>query len=143
MALSGIPLTEIQKQLPSGALLPSGEANFFDISQMHIYNDGSGINVSFPDPPSDDPDTSIYRTYGPNDALLINDQSGIFNYNGLSGVFSNGVDSQQSGILNFAIFNPYIHYFPRETPDNIQETEQVRIPFVADFRVATPYRVYY
>jgi len=141
MALSGVPLTNEQKQLPSGALLPSGEANFFDISQAHAHNGGSGINVPFPHPEGYG-DSGLYRTYGPNDELVIADRSGVFNYDGLDGVFSNGPATQLSGINDFTIFNPYIHYFARSTPNNIRTTEHVRIPFISDYRIATPYGVY-
>jgi hypothetical protein len=37
----------------SDVILPSAEAHFYDVSQAHAHNDGSGINVTFPNPSGD------------------------------------------------------------------------------------------
>lgn len=81
-----LPLTSSQKaQLPSG-LLPSGESNYFDFSQIHDSR-GSGINRVFPSPPSfidiGDGQSGVYRTYGPDDSLVVADVSGIFHASGV------------------------------------------------------------
>jgi hypothetical protein len=106
-AVSGLgpflPLTSGQKiQLP-GRLLPSGEANFFDIYQSHshsgvfsfvigsvsgkITGGASGINFNFPSPPEFIPSgvgqSGLYRTYGPNLSLIVKDVSGIFHASGI------------------------------------------------------------
>tara|TARA_R100000808_G_scaffold24430_1_gene56260 strand:+ start:457 stop:747 length:291 start_codon:yes stop_codon:yes gene_type:complete len=81
-----LPLTSGQKvQLPSG-LLPSGEANYFDFYQAHNSN-GSGINFMFPSPLSfvisGVGQSGLYRTYGPDDSLVVADVSGIFHASGV------------------------------------------------------------
>ena len=43
--VSGIPLSSGDIVLPSGAVLPSGEANFFDIEQQ-----GKALNATYPSP---------------------------------------------------------------------------------------------
>ena len=59
------PLTDEQKVLGSGQVLPSGESNFYDFSQDHSYNDGSGINVNFPSPSNFIDASGTIRTYPP------------------------------------------------------------------------------
>jgi len=143
MTHSGVPLTEAQKALPSGMLLPSGEASFYDLSQNHD-SDGSGINASFPNPTFSDgywDESGIFKTYGPNTGLTVK-QSGLFNYDGLSGVFSNGPATRESGITDFTLFNPYIHYQSRSTPNNISTTVPVKIPFISDYTISITYDVY-
>lgn len=81
-----LPLASGQKaQLPSG-LLPSGEANYFDFSQFHD-SDGSGINSVFPSPlsfiVSSVGQSGFYRTYGPDDSLVVANVSGIFHASGV------------------------------------------------------------
>ena len=81
-----LPLTSGQKaQLPSG-LLPSGESNYFDFSQIHDSN-GSGINSMFPSPlsfvVSGVGQSGVYRTYGSDDSLVVADVSGIFHASGV------------------------------------------------------------
>ena len=83
-----LPLTSDQKtQLPSG-LLPSGESNYFDFSQIQIHDSkGSGINRVFPIPPSfivaGDGQSGVYRTYGADHSLTVKNVSGIFHANGV------------------------------------------------------------
>ena len=159
------PLTEAEKvlkpNLPSG-MLPSGEANFFDVAQHHENNDGSGINAIFPSPDSfivSGPGQSgAYQTYGPNTDLEVVDKSGIFNYNVLSGVFSNGVQSRNASLIDFSFggisagsvtdftgFNNYVHYYGRPTsPGEINHPGfiPIRIPYISDVIVAISYNRY-
>jgi len=145
MTTPHVPLTDAQKALPSGMLLPSGEAGFFDSSQAYDQN-GSGINVSFPNPTFTDgywDDSGIFRTYGPDTALVVAERSGFLAYDGLSGIFSNGPASQLSGINDFTLFNPYIHHYSKNTPTKINTSEAVAIPFVSDYTVSVVYDVYF
>jgi hypothetical protein len=153
------PLTKEEKvlkpNLPSG-MLPSGEANFFDVAQHHEHNDGSGINAIFPSPESfivsGVGQSGAYQTYGPNPNLEVEDTSGIFSYNNLSGVFSNGTQSRNaSGLIDFSFggisagsvtdftgFNNYVHYYgelPPTTSIN-QSIIPIRIPYISDVTVA-------
>jgi len=82
-----LPLLPAQKvQVPTRGILPSGESNYFDISQAHDQK-GSGINLVFPKPPEfivDQPNmTGIYKTYGADSDLVIEDVSGIFHADGV------------------------------------------------------------
>jgi hypothetical protein len=160
MALSGIPLTDEQKTLPSGALLPSGEANFFDAAQYHAHNQGSGINATFPSPESfivsGVGQSGAYQTYGLNSELVVEETSGIFSYNNLSGVFSSGIDA--SGLVDFSFggissdnnptdftrFNNYIHYYGKPTPSSsiISGVIPVKIAYISDVIVAIGYNRY-
>lgn len=144
MTISGVPLTDEQKTLPSGALLPSGEAMFFDITQAHSA-DGSGINATFPSPTFSDSywnNSGIYKTYGPNNDLLISDRSGILHYDHLTSQFSNASGAMISGIRSFTIFNPYIHHYALSTPTNIQTSQPVKIPYISDYTISATYDVY-
>jgi hypothetical protein len=144
MSLSRIPLTNEQKKLPSGALLPSGEANFFDFRQDYSVRNGQGINTDYPNPfftgsgsaliatkPSDSGIDRITTT-GVN--LIGSGEKGILTYNNVSGLFSNAVGSLVSGITDFTIFNPYIHYYGVQTR-NVRgvETVPVTIPYLSDY----------
>ena len=151
--ISGVPLTDEQKTLPSGALLPSGEANFFDVAQYHAHNDGNGINATFPSPESfiasGVGQSGVYQTYGPDSDLEVEDTSGIFSYNNLTGVFSNGTQSRNaSGLIDFSFggisagsvtdftgFNNYVHYYGIGAIP-------VKIPYISDVTVAVSYNRY-
>ena len=159
------PLTEAEKvlkpNLPSG-MLPSGEANFFDVAQHHEHNDGSGINAIFPSPESfivSGPGQSgAYVTNPENPDLKVEDTSGIFSYNSLSGVFSNGTQSRNaSGLIDFSFggisagsvtdftgFNNYVHYYGRPTPPTAlgAGVTPIKIPYISDVIVAISYNRY-
>lgn len=139
MSLSGIPLTNEQKVLPSGALLPSGEANFFDFRQDRSNRNGQGIDTDYPNPffagsgralLATNPTLSGIITSG----LIGGGEQGIFSYNNLSGQFSNAVGSLVSGITDFTIFNPYIHYYGVQVR-NVRGNEiiPVTIPYLSDY----------
>ena len=156
------PLTEEEKAIPSGAILPSGEANFFDVAQHHEHNDGSGINAIFPSPSgfivSGPGQSGVYQTYGPNLGLVVEDTSGIFSYNNLSGVFSNGTQSRNaSGLIDFSFggisagsvtdftgFNNYVHYYGRPTSPSavVSGVIPIRIPYISDVTVGSGYDPY-
>jgi len=160
------PLTKEEKSLPSGQLpsgvLPSGEANFFDVAQHHEHNDGSGINAIFPSPSgfivSGPGQSGAYQTYGPNSGLVVVDTSGIFSYNNLSGVFSNGTQSRNaSGLIDFSFggisagsvtdftgFNNYVHYYGEPTPPTalVAGVTPIKIPYISDVIVAISYNRY-
>ena len=158
------PLTEQEKaltSLPSG-MLPSGEANFFDAAQYHKHNGGDGINATFPSPDSfkvDQPGQSgLYVTNPENPGLEVVDKSGIFSYNNLSGVFSNGTQSRNaSGVIDFSFggvsagsvtdftgFNNYVHYYGEPTPATVLVPGiiPIRIPYISDVTVAVEYNPY-
>ena len=160
------PLTKEEKSLPIGQLpsgvLPSGEANFFDIAQHHEHNEGSGINAVFPSPSgfivSGPGQSGVYQTYGPNPNLEVVDKSGIFSYNNLVGVFSNGTQSRNaSGLIDFSFggisagsvtdftgFNNYVHYYGRPTsPGAINPGFiPIKIPYISDVTIAVEYDPY-
>ena len=83
-------------------IFPSGEANFYDFTQDHSNNDGSGINVPFVDHGS-----GVIATYGPDSNPV--ETSGILAASGLATAFSNSQEVSQTQITNFTIFNNYIH----------------------------------
>jgi hypothetical protein len=158
------PLTKSHKvlkpDLPSG-VLPSGEANFFDVAQHHEHNDGSGINAIFPSPESfivSGPGQSgAYVTNPENPDLEVVDKSGIFSYNNLTGVFSNGVQSRSASIIDFSFggisagsvtdftgFNNYVHYYGEPTPPGavVPGIIPIRIPYISDVTIAVEYDPY-
>jgi hypothetical protein len=160
------PLTEAEKalkpDLPSG-MLPSGEANFFDAAQYHAHNGGDGINATFPSPASFDIDqpgqSGMYVTNPENPEIVVEDTSGIFSYNNLSGVFSNGIQSRNaSGLIDFSFggisagsvtdftgFNNYFHYYAKDTPPTSVSAASiipVKIPYISDVTVAISYNRY-
>jgi hypothetical protein len=130
-------------------ILPSGESNFFDTTQLHVNNNGSGINYIYPSPSDFNQQSGIYKTY-PADLSVVY-TSGIFEYNNLSGLFST-FSSVPSGDIK--IFNSYIHYYPSAytaapTSTRIQNGRTpnivgypVKIPFVSNFTVTPPFNVY-
>jgi hypothetical protein len=160
------PLTEAEKSLPIGQLpsgvLPSGEANFFDVAQHHEHNDGSGINAIFPSPSgfivSGPGQSGAYVTNPENPGLEVVDKSGIFSYNNLSGVFSNGTQSRNaSGLIDFSFggisagsvtdftgFNNYVHYYGEPTPPGavVPGIIPIRIPYISDVTIAVEYDPY-
>ena len=159
------PLTEAEKvlkpNLPSG-MLPSGEANFFDVAQHHENNDDSGINAIFPSPDSfivSGPGQSgAYVTNPENPDLEVVDRTGIFSYNNLTGVFSNGTQSRNaSGLIDFSFggisagsvtdftgFNNYVHYYGEPTPPTalVPGVTPIKIPYISDVIVAISYNRY-
>jgi hypothetical protein len=157
------PLTEEEKAIPSsGAILPSGEANFFDVAQHHEHNEGSGINATFPSPESfivsGVGQSGVYQTYGPNPELEVEDTSGVFSYNNLSGVFSNGTQSRNaSGVIDFSFggisagsvidftgFNNYVHYYGEPTSSTAINPgfTPIKIPYISDVYVSISYNRY-
>ena len=128
------PLTEEQKVLGSGQVLPSGESNFYDFSQDHSYNDGSGINVNFPSPSNFIDASGTIRTYPPDLSPL--EQSGIFAADNLKTAFSNSENAALSGITDFTIFNNYVHYATGESLTSVQ------IPYLSDYTISTGFNPY-
>ena len=129
MALIHTKLTDEQKVLPSGAVIPSGEANFYDTSQDFGLNNGYGINVPFVDNPS-----GVIKTYGPDGSVIEKDS--VFSANGLNIPFSNAQAIAFYQITDFAIFNDYIHY---ETDIN---GAFVSIPYLSTYKVAPKFDPY-
>lgn len=112
-------------------VMPSSEMHFFDTSQLHVLNDGSGINAKFPDPD----DSGIFKTYGPD--LPPVEKTGIFHYNNLQGGFSNAEESRQNSITDFTIFNNYIHHYRTQTADEETETDDsISIPFISTYTIS-------
>lgn len=123
--------TEQKKQLEPSGILPSGESNFFDFTQHHNHNNGDGINSKFPDPDSFDSSSGVLKTYAKTEFEQSESDNNIFNYTGLvnNGQFSSA--SQVIQIVDFNIFNPYIHLY-----GNIQ------IPYLSSYKVSSPYNPY-
>jgi len=128
------PLTDEQKVLGSGQVLPSGESNFYDYSQDHSYNDGSGINVNFPSPSNFIDASGTIRTYAPSGNVI--ETSGIFAANELKTSFSNSMDAALSGITDFTIFNDYIHHTTGVDSVSIQ------IPYLSDYTISSGFNPY-
>lgn len=156
-----LPLTENQKTIPVSGVLPSGESGLLDDVQsrkvrgespQHV---NSGINVPYPYPnlttareyayTSDDNTvgkfsdawweaSGIIKTYPADDGLLVdrNRQSGILHYNGPSGRFSNGEQVKSNQVMDFTLFNNYIHH--ELMPSNATNGEAIEIPYVSTFR---------
>ncbi len=150
MSLSGLPLTDEQKILPDGALLPSGESNFFDYRQDYSARNGQGINTDYPSPFFAGSGNGLIATNPPISGLTTGGVNGIgsgeqgfLTYNGVSGLFSNAVGSLVSGITDFTIFNPYIHYYgvPIRNVRGL-ETMPVTIPYLSDYTVASGFDIY-
>lgn len=139
MVSSGVSLTDEQKRLPSGMLLPSGEAGFFDVAQAH---DGvSGINSVYPSPVNW-AESGIKNTPGNNNLLSVNNYSGILHPSGEFNQFSNAQASQISGIKSFTLFNPYIHHYGLDQPNTINRTASVKIPYVSDYNISITFNLY-
>ena len=138
MALTHIPLTEEQKALPSGMVLPSGEGNYYDSSQDHISNYGYGINVPFV---ADTSGSGLIESYGPSGTAI--EKSGTFSPYGLAVPHSNSQYVAMTQIDDFAIFNDYIHYYtPKLIP--CSPVPAILIPFLstADRTVAENFDPY-
>jgi hypothetical protein len=143
----------------SGVILPSAEALFYDFRQAHTYHNGSGINVTFPNPSgkseskfsedwwnvsgllrtypaeSVDKDALFWRTHPIlSSGSLGGGHSGIFYYVGLRGEFSNSGSVEP--VSDFNIFNHYIHHI-RDSSDDV-----IFIPYVSDYIVSTGYVPY-
>ena len=132
--------------MPYPQIMPSSEMHFFDTSQSHVLNGGSGINAKFPDPSNfftEDPDTGrtpeqesgILKTYGPD--LVPIEKSGIFHYDNLQGRFSNAPASRENSITDFTIFNHYIHHYRTQTAN--EETDRdasISIPFISTYTIS-------
>lgn len=144
------PLTEQEKaltSLPSG-VLPSGEANFFDTSQLHVNNSNLGINQTFPSPASFDIDqpgqSGLYVTNPENPHLTVGENGSEFQPVGLVNQFSNGLTSLLNGITDFSTFNSYIHHHgkpPLVTTINSVDTP-IHIPYVSDYTVSVEVNPY-
>ena len=134
MTLTNGPLTDAQKTLPSGAIFPSGEANFYDFLQSHENAGSSGINATFPSPSGFSSESGIIRTYGPDGSGV--DTSGIFSSSNLSSRFSNSSRIDVNSITEFSIFNTYIHYGTGVDGGSIQ------IPYVSTYSVSVEYDPY-
>ena len=128
------PLTDEQKVLGSGQVLPSGESNFYDYSQDRSYNNGSGINVNFPSPSNFIDASGTIRTYPPN--VNVVETSGIFAADNLKTAFSNSLDTVLSGITDFTIFNNYIHH-----TTGVNNTP-IQIPYLSDYTISTGFNPY-
>lgn len=145
MSLTNLPLTPGQKLTASGILLPSGESSYYDFSQDYSYHDGSGINVLYPSPYFV---SGLLATLPPSGGNTTGGTNGvgsgnIFNYGGLTGLFSNAEASLVSGINDFTIFNAYIHYYTIPTITVTGAANQtVFIPYISDYTVVPPFNIY-
>ena len=131
MALTHTPLTAEQKALPSGMILPSGEANYFDLSQHHSNNNGSGINVPFV---QDTSGSGLIATYGPTGSSV--EKKSAFAPYGLAVPFSSSQIAAVTQIDDFTIFNDYVHY------ETGVASAAVQIPFLSTYTVAIKYDPY-
>lgn len=147
--------------LTSG-ILPSGQENYFDISQDFENNGGLAINSFYPSPVDQNgvfTGTGLLVTYPPwwftthpsgytpeiRKILGILRQSGILNYQDLIGIFSNVSSVSGIPIQDFSIFNPYIHYYPSYMPitnDDKIYNFAVSIPYISDYEMAELYDPY-
>lgn len=128
-------LTNEQKALPSGAVLPSGEANYYDFSQSHEYHDGSGINATYPSPDTFVDESGVIKTYAPDGSPY--EGSSVFSIVANSGTFSNASGINIQSITDFTIFNPYIHFLPDQTGSG-----EILIPYISDYNIAKPFNPY-
>ena len=131
MALTHTPLTEEQKTLPSGMVLPSGEGNYFDFSQHQSVNAGSGINFPFV---QDTSGSGLIATYGPSGSPV--EKKSVFAPYGLAVPFSNSQAAAVTQIDDFTIFNDYVHY------ETGVASAAVQIPFLSTYTVAIKYDPY-
>ena len=141
MTLSGIPLTNEQKQLLPGVLLPSGESNFFDFRQDYSARNGQGINTDYPSPFFGGSGNALIATNLPSSGLTTSGLNGVGSgelgllaYSNVDSLFSNASASLVSGITDFTIFNSYIHYYGvavRNVRGN--EVMPVTIPYLSDY----------
>ena len=123
-------------------LLPLGEANFFDTSQLHVNNGNLGINQTFPSPNSFDINqpgqSGLYVTNPQNPASVVGENGSEFQPTGLVNQFSNGYASLLNGIIDFTAYNPYIHYYPEAAPSTSINPNPVpiRIPYVSEYTIS-------
>lgn len=140
------PLTNDQKrQVEPSGILPSGEANFFDFNQSFLPVD-SGYSF-------DSSKSGILLHTYPAFSGEIRSSGNIFNYEILTSAFSNASsgfyiynpDGSISGIKieSFNLFNPYIHYYPKDpkelsniTIDNMNEDRSLKIPYISSYKVS-------
>ena len=143
MALTHIPLTEEQKALPSGMVLPSGEGNYFDYSQHNIYNAGSGINFPFT---QDTSGSGLIETHGPQGAAVEADSA--FSSYGLATPYSNSQAAAVTQIDDFTIFNSYVHHYTTRPldlgPDGSPVLGEfaIQIPYLSTYTVALKFDPY-
>tara|TARA_Y100000296_G_scaffold86630_1_gene127057 strand:+ start:512 stop:1195 length:684 start_codon:yes stop_codon:yes gene_type:complete len=158
MAHFWTPLTDEEKELPSGMLLPSGEENFLDGAQKEPslfpinkpfpvvgsgvvkpsdpkfgsleYFDESGVYETFPENTGIPPRSPVPPT-DISESFLAPVQ--------LTSTFSNAAASLDSlaasGIDDFKIFNSYIHYYP--------STITGQVPPPADYAIRIDYKMVY
>lgn len=137
--LNNHPLSSEQKKqrYPFG-IMPSGESNFFDFSQSHIYHNGFGINTYYPHPTGDgefSEESGIIKTYPASPISFSEKESGIFAYNNLKSLFSNAHEVSSNNINSFSLDNPYIHYYsmPNKEKDFYKD-HQFEIPFISSYK---------
>ena len=109
-----VPLGTGEMALPSGAVLPSGEANFFDFQQQ-----GKALNATYPSP-ADFTGASGVRVTSPvnpdlaSELVLIEGsgiQGSLLAPTDLNTPFSNTENAASGQISDFTIFNSYVHYY--------------------------------
>ena len=109
-----IPLGTGEMALPSGAVLPSGEANFFDFEQQ-----GKALNATYPSP-ADFTGASGVRVTSPVNPDLASElalvegsgiQGSLLAPTRLNTPFSNTESAASGQISDFTIFNSYVHYY--------------------------------
>ena len=145
--LQNVPLTEAQQKLPSGAIMPSGEANFYDFQQHD-----SPINKTFPSPIDFAEESGVLPTYPNNSGLtdihghpMDSADGGITDSIlapiGLDTPFSSG--QVNSGIKDFTIFNPYIDYFANPNPPRSLDPDYaVYITYAMVYEKTSPWEPY-
>jgi hypothetical protein len=136
-----LPLDSTNQVVSGDMIFPSGEGNFFDFTQHHDVNNGSGINYKFPSPDDFANISGVLKTRGP-DNYDKTKTSGIFNWEGLRQVsdFSNSPSGAPE--VPDVTFYPYIHYLP-DHPDHdkdknkIEKKKPVEIPYLSDVKSRT------
>lgn len=170
-----LPLTSGQQvQLVSG-VLPSGESNFFDLEQDRQKNDGSGINriydyarenvgsgviATYPQDSgySIVHSPSLFGDYKPSGLTSREYESGIFHFNGSSGIFSSGYFIPSGFDIRFQkyirptispfepprpdyafrVMDSYIHHKTYPSANN----RPIEIKFIEDFDAAIDFNRY-
>lgn len=164
-----LPLTSGQQVQRVSGVLPSGESNFFDLEQDRQKHFGSGIDKNY-NYEREAAGSGVIATY-PRDGFFsteltgkpsgISDfeyESGIFHFNGPSGIFSSGyyipsgfdVRFQKyirPSVTNyepprpdyaFRVMDSYIHH--KSWPEN--NLKPIEIKFIDDFDVALEFNRY-
>ena len=131
--VSGIPLSSGDMVLPSGAVLPSGEANFLDLDQY-----GKAINATYPSPTNFVDDSGTYIGKDLNADLIPGSEitDSTLSPVGLDTPFSNTEDAASGQISDFTIFNKYIHYYPRHVGGQGTGQASRYIPVYIDYTMA-------